>query len=439
MHENSIHAIIKLYGRDGRDDAEEEDSVNGMTVAEVAHQFLLRVCTRPGVGVCFPDQGWYKQKRTGKDVAEGEARALARDSMGDDGQAEGTYGTGLLYNQLLGNIVRKIGKQAAEEPKIAELTQAILQACPELVSSFWPYSGLAVEPKLSARWLATMAFIGHVMSAPLPRDETFKVSIGPVKQDKTRDMVLKDTPPSVQVIVEAILPSPLMKAYLAKGLASAAPGLVQHTVALSLARALQKFLKVKALFGKFAKEYRGEGTSDEVDDPWSKRIRELELEMRKRAPDVEVILAFAQHSAASQALQASAEEADEGAKARAELLTESALRLFDLYYKALPSVVAEVKFDVGKLLVTSSSAKQEQLARKQAREGSVADDVGSLASVGTAGTIGMGGGFGQGRGDVKDFDALSQIHMLEMLSSVKEWDWMKKAGTSAKFTMGELD
>lgn len=41
----------------------------------------------------------------------------------------------------------------------------------------------------------------------------------------------------------------------------------------------------------------------------------------------------------------------------------------------------------------------------------------------------MGGGFGQSRGDVAEFDALSQVHVLELLASVREWDWTAKAGT----------
>jgi nucleolar pre-ribosomal-associated protein 1 len=427
LHENSIDGIVKLYKRDANDD--EDDKVNEVSPAEMAHQFLLKTCTIPGTGVCFPDQGWYKRKGKGK---ADDLHMVEADLDGGDGgetQKDGSaYGTKMLHNHILGNVVRRIGARAVEEPKVAELVYSILGSCPELVASFWPHSGISVDPRLSAKWLATMALLGHVISLPLPPNDTFHVTTGITKPDGSKEMVVKASPPALQVIIEAVLPSPLSKQHLSKGLQHVV-GLVQHETALTLARALQKLLLVKAAFAKLSKEVRHDMGNEQFDDPWSKALRELEMEARKRVPEVPVIIAFAQKSAASQALQASLEEADEGEKAKAVLLTESALRLFRLYYHALPNMAAEFRFDVGKLLVSSSSAKQEAAARKMAREGSVIDDSGSVASFGTVGSAGMGGGFGQSRGDVAEFDALSQVHVLELLASVREWDWTAKAGT----------
>jgi nucleolar pre-ribosomal-associated protein 1 len=91
-----------------------------------------------------------------------------------------------------------------------------------------------------------------------------------------------------------------------------------------------------------------------------------------------------------------------------------------------------VRFDVGRLLVSSSSNKAERRERQQAKAdkaGSViGGETGSVASVGTAGTAGMGGGFGYARGDVKGFEALSQVHVVELLSQAKGWQWTNKAG-----------
>jgi nucleolar pre-ribosomal-associated protein 1 len=426
LHENSIDGIIRLYKRDGSDD--DEDLVSEVYPAEMAHSFLMKTCTKPGVGVCFQDQGWYKRKGKGKADDFGPADDKAEGGNEGDAEKDGAaYGTRMLHNHILGNVVRRVGARAVEEPKIAELVQSILGACPELVASFWPYSGISVDPRLSAKWLATMSLLGHVISLPLPLYETFRVPTGATQQDGSREWVAKATPPAMQVIMEAILPSPLTKQHLSKGLQHSV-GLVQHETALTLARSLQKLLSVKATFDKLGAEVRKDMGNDKLDDSWSKCLRELEVEARKRVPEVPVIIAFAQNSAASQALQASLEDADEGEKAKAVLLTEAALRLFRLYYRALPNMASEFRFDVGKLLVSSSSAKQEANARRMAREGSVIDDAGSIASFGTVGSAGMGGGFGQSRGDVAEFDALSQVHVLELLASVREWDWTAKAG-----------
>lgn len=428
LHENSIDGIIKLYKRDASQD--EDDQVNGVTPADIAHQFLLNACTKPGVGVCFVDQGWYKRKGKGKMddawINDNEADA------GEEGAPEkdtSAYGTRMLHNHILGNVVRRLGARVTEEPKIAELVQSILGACPELVASFWPHSGISVDPRLSAKWLATMAFLGHVIALPLPPSETFRIPTGAITFGGTQETVAKTTPPAIQVVLEAVLPSPLTKQHISKGLQHGV-GLVQHQTALTLARSLQKLLIVQDLFARLGKEVRGDMDDGHViDDPWSRSLRELEMEARKRVPEVPVIIAFAQKSAASQALQASLEETDEAEKCKATLLTESALRLFRLYYLALPNLATEFKFDVGKLLVSSSSAKQEAAARRMAREGSVIDDSGSVASFGTVGSAGMGGGFGQSRGDVEGMDALSQIHVLELLASARDWDWTTKAGT----------
>jgi nucleolar pre-ribosomal-associated protein 1 len=142
------------------------------------------------------------------------------------------------------------------------------------------------------------------------------------------------------------------------------------------------------------------------------------------------VITFAQQSAQLAPAEADTEE-EQALLAKSTMLTESALRLFGLYYRTLPSLAGEAKFDVGRLLVSSSSAKAEKKQRNMMKSGSVADgDSGSIASFGTAGTAGMGGGFGYARGEVRGFDALSQVHVLALLRDVKEWDWARKAGMS---------
>lgn len=247
------------------------------------------------------------------------------------------------------------------------------------------------------------------------------------------EAAIKAQPPALQAVIEAVLPSLLGKNHLSKGLQHSSP-LVQHLTALALARALQKFIAVRQLIQRLASQATAQEGSAEhgtIENSWMQLVHDLDLEARKRVPDVAVVIAFAQNSAASQALQASVEEGDVDAKAQAELLTEVALRLFGLYHCALPALAMEVRFDVGKLLVSSSSSKMEAEARKLMREGSVASDAGSIASVGTVGSIGsigMGGGFGQSRGDVRGFDGLSQIHVIQLLKDVSTWAWAGKAG-----------
>ncbi len=232
--------------------------------------------------------------------------------------------------------------------------------------------------------------------------------------------------------MEATLPSPLTKQHLSKGLQHQSP-LVQHLTALTIARSLQKMVAIRRLFADLQNGADSSTVADarQTDDSWADTMRDLEMELRKRLPEIAVVVAFAQKSASAQAMHMAAPEADSEAAAQAELLTESALRLFGLYQHSLPGSAQEVRFDAGKLLVSSVSAKQEAESRKLMREGSVVSDVGSVASIGSigsVGSIGMGGGFGQARGDVDGFDALSQVHVIQLLGNTAGWSWANKAG-----------
>jgi nucleolar pre-ribosomal-associated protein 1 len=270
--------------------------------------------------------------------------------------------------------------------------------------------------------MATMAFIGGIISLPPPIMSTFRL---PAPRGSEAIMPFRTDPPAVSTIIESILPSPLHKNFLTKGLQHP-DSLVRHMTAITLARGLQKLQVVQQLLADIAAEIDDEPSSSK-ESPWSRVRRELEFEARRRVPEVIVVINFAQQSAQLAPAETETEE-EQALAAKSTLLTESALRLFGLLYRTLPSIAAEAKFDVGRLLVSSSSAKAEKRERMSVKSGSVVDDSGSIASFGTAGTAGMGGGFGYSRGEVAGFDALSQVHVLALLRDVKEWDWARKAG-----------
>jgi len=142
--------------------------------------------------------------------------------------------------------------------------------------------------------------------------------------------------------MENILPSLNTKTHLSKGLQSTSP-LVQHCMALALAKCLLKYLDVQSVFQNVI-HVLGEAE----DGQWCKRWREIEKEARKRVPDFQVVVAFAQQTAND---ESTAEQAMLKQNAiRRALMAESAQRLLWLYHRCLPSLVAEARFDVGKLL-----------------------------------------------------------------------------------------
>ena len=88
--------------------------------ADVAHHFLLAICTHPNVGICFQDRGWYPREEL-DDVNHHE-----------DAVSGPSKGSGRVYNKLLANILKTL--KVNEDARQQELAYRILSACPELVA-----------------------------------------------------------------------------------------------------------------------------------------------------------------------------------------------------------------------------------------------------------------------------------------------------------------
>lgn len=189
---------------------------------------------------------------------------------------------------------------------------------------------LTLEPRLSSKWITNIAVFGNIISLPIP---TISFSMH-------NSTLYQPTPPPLSTILENILPSVGTKNNFSKGLQSPA-GLVQHCSALALSRCLVKYQLVDAQFRRVSEALQ----ESETEGQWARRRRELEREVRRSVPDFQVVVAFSQ-----QKQPASAQ--NEVNDTKAALLAESAQRLLWLYHRCLPAVVAEARFDVGKLLQT---------------------------------------------------------------------------------------
>ena len=346
--------------------------------ADVVHHFLLALCSRPGVGLCFADRGWYpretdEEQRSNGDVGDGRT------------EVDTTQKGGKIYNKILANIVKTL--KVNEDPRQQELALKILSACPELVSGYWASAGLALEPRLSSKWLANIAFFGAVVSLPVPTVSFFLPESG-----STGTSLYRPSPPPLSIIVDNILPNAHIKTHLSRGMQSASP-LVQHASALALAKCLLKYEQVSRAFEQVAK-----ALEEDEDGLWTRRRREVEREVRKRVPDFQVIVGFSQRY--NDSASANQEQPKEGQRqstpnpTRTALLAESAHRLLWLYHQLLPSVVAEARFDAGKLL----QAIEDMLEQ------------GSSSST-TAG-----------------LDTLRQLHVLRLLKESEHFTWSGKSG-----------
>ncbi|EJD42488.1 hypothetical protein AURDEDRAFT_186058 [Auricularia subglabra TFB-10046 SS5] len=304
--ETTLGQIIKLY--DAPADSEEAP-------ADVAHHFLLAVCTRPGMGVCFRDRGWYPREKDADD-----------DDEADEKDKKSKHG-GKIHNKMLAGVLRTL--KVNEDARQQELALRILAACPELVQGYWPAASLTLEARLASKWIINMAFIGSVVALPVPTSSFLLPS----------STSYNPTAPPLPTVLESIAPTSGLKGVLTKGLQSSS-ALVRHTAALTLARCLDKLSRTLDAFSQVA-----EALEEGPDGQWTARRADLLRAVRARVPDLQVVVAFVLPNLAPPAA-----DADESTRARSSLLSEAGLRLMWLYHLALPDVAAEARFEVGKLL-----------------------------------------------------------------------------------------
>jgi nucleolar pre-ribosomal-associated protein 1 len=149
-----------------------------------------------------------------------------------------------------------------------------------------------MEPRLSSKWLINVAWMGSIISLPIPSSSFFLPTTDRVVSSTSQASSRREynpTPPPLAVILSNILPSIWSKTLITKGLQSTSP-LVQRATALCLAQALEKYeLVLRALrqVEDVLEEEEGEGR-------WKTRRQEVEREIRKKVPNFEVIIAFSQ-------------------------------------------------------------------------------------------------------------------------------------------------
>ena len=207
---------------------------------------------------------------------------------------------------------------------------------------------------MSSKWITNISFFGRVISLPVPATSFILDQSSPnTPQSQSSSSQYNPTPPPLSTILENILPISNTKNNLTRGLQSPS-ALVQHNTALALSKCLIKFQAVLAEISKISSALE----ESQEDGQWAKREREVAREVRKRVPEFQVLVAFSQVQQQKPVepltTASSSEKVPIGISApnpaKTALLSEASLRLLWLYHKCFPAMVAEAKFDVGKLL-----------------------------------------------------------------------------------------
>ena len=370
--------IMRLYDCSAGEESDDQ------IPADLAHHFLLAICTHPGVGVCFKDRGWYPRETEdeSKDSQSGDDEAAPRNAR--------------IYNKILSHLLKSL--KVNEDPRQQELALRIMSACPELVSGYvtslgsllqclmkfryWASASLTLEPRLSSKWIANIAFFGNVISLHVP-ESSFLLAGSSLYQP---------TPPPLNAFIENVLPSVNTKTHFSRGLSSPSP-LVRHCTALALAKCLSKYSELL----KVVRNVESMLEEDEIGQ-WKKRRHDLEREARRRIPGFQVIIAFSQKTGDHVDVQPTSSEVTAKNippnKVRAAMLAEISTRLLWLYHLCFPSVVAEARFDVGKTLQNSFG---------EVRRNNVVSPTSGL-------------------------DTLRQLHILRLLKESDQFVWTGKSG-----------
>ncbi|CAG8579793.1 1637_t:CDS:10 [Paraglomus occultum] len=282
-------------------------------IADLVHNFLRSLCCTPGVGICFQDLGWYPHGTVATQTIDEEREKSVK-----------------VYNIVLSKFITKL--KPIEDLRQQDLLLRILEACPELVPVFWQSTKLTFEPRLSSTWLSTMSLLQKIVFLPVPS----------LKLPNARTYL--SSPPPCSTIIENILPSAVNRIAISKGLQHSSL-LVRFTTAISLGFLFQKLDNVSRRFGEIA-------ASIEIIDTanarrWNDIPNSLAEEMRRRVPDVQVLLKLHHDILAAENLQ---KGPDDEETMRNKLMREAVLRLIKFYQKYIPDSLFQSKFDMGRLI-----------------------------------------------------------------------------------------
>ena len=267
-----------------------------LSIKDSAFSFLNYVCTTPDLGVLLSQRGWYPSgnENTIRGIEAIDTPLRYGNHIWSDKHIESLA----VRNTTLSRFLQTLRPYASTHHR--DLTLAVFEAAPELIADyFYEKNSFSFEPKLSSTWIGYSAFLFSVVQLPVPEN-------------------MNEAVPPVSVVIESILPQPLSQRSL--------------TRCLNQSSTLVSFFATKLLTAAFRKleltlqGFRSKTSSSaEIDQAQSR----LKTEFCRRCPELKhVIAAFRSCSSNS------------------VVLKESLLRLLTMYYKTVPQIALDAKFDI---------------------------------------------------------------------------------------------
>ncbi|EMR08980.1 hypothetical protein PNEG_02755 [Pneumocystis murina B123] len=288
FNENVLNELIALYS----------ETDDGISRSMAIHNFLILLCTKHGMGICFECNGWYPKLET--DFKKNKSL--------------------LIYNKNLSSFIFKL--KITQDILQQELFLKICQACPELIAYCAPQFSLNIrfEPHLTISWLSISSVYQSLVLLPIPLMTFSSIS---------SELILT-------TILENIIPSALTKVSLSSGLKYNSDLVVFFTANLILS-SINKYRQIMTILDK-------KNDFNMKTFEWKKNRLLLRKMFLKRLPDIRVIF-FVFKSVWGKS---------------SNLLKFSVIKLFVYYMETFPEIIFFGKYDYSSILIKGFSEISEE-------------------------------------------------------------------------------
>lgn len=304
----SLGRLVGLYGYDQQED-EGGESSKPIDVIAIAHEFLILACTAHEGGILFRQNGYYPR---GFDSNAGSIIDTSQNfiDLGLDSldRVDRFTDNVPVRNTTLSEFIQTLRPWSSL--KQSELLLAIFKAAPELIAGyFYGKKSFAFDPKLTATWIGYSAFLFSCLRLPVPLYFGNPDGYGLI-------------PPPTSIVMESILPQPLTQKAL--------------TRCMNQTSSLITFFAVRILivsFEKLENILEGYREASRASALWKQAAIQLTEEFSRRCPSMKDVIGVLRGTGETDLMQ-----------------RHAASRLLVLYYRVLPQIALEAKFDVSAFL-----------------------------------------------------------------------------------------
>ena len=306
--DSTLRQLATLY-----DYHEDDRTPEGRTnVEELVHAFLLLLCTNVEYGVL---------------VAQNPPRADAAQADLDAVDAQDTTLTSESHQKM--NPVRNKtllfflqGLRPYANVRQIDLILAIFQAAPELIPDyFYKQKSFSFEPKLTATWIGYSMLLLSTVNLPIPNQY--------LQIDTNGTLIVSPT----SILIESILPQPLTQKVLTRCLNQGADLITFFTVRI-LILAFEKLETALSIL-----KIADQDQQNQLERRGFQAASALVSAFCQRCPDMKYVIAVFRRPSRENLM-----------------VQEATTRLLALYYKVIPHIAMDTKFDIS---VALSVALQE--------------------------------------------------------------------------------